>query len=264
MKKLTKSVLALTLAVLTLCTTSFSAFAEGVSRFKNDYTYVSLNQPYETEYHSSDNKKWIDSPTIKGETLYADAYVFYVPANGRITISLTSDEKNNLIGDSSRHSIYRDSNLNKYVWFNHSSGVTPVIKKNSTSWNINLSKGKYYYIIENNQNVYVDFILKISYKPTFSNTALNSVKAKKKAFSVNMKKANNASGYQIQYATNSKMKSAKKVNVKGNKNTSKTISNLKGKRKYYVRVRSYKTVKVNGVNKTYYGKWTAKKAVKTK
>ena len=92
-------------------------------------------------------------------------------------------------------------------------------------------------------------------------TKISKVTAKKKGFLVKWKKqAVQTSGYEIQYSVNGKFKSAKTAgNIKANK-TSKTVSKLKAKKKYYVRIRTYKTV--NGKN--YYSDWSAKKSVKTK
>ena len=67
-------------------------------------------------------------------------------------------------------------------------------------------------------------------------------------------------GYQIQYGLRKDFKNARKVKVKGYKATSKKLSKLKGGKKYYVRVRTYRTIK----GKTYYSIWSAKKAVTTK
>lgn len=57
------------------------------------------------------------------------------------------------------------------------------------------------------------------------------------------------SGYEIQYSTSKNFKNAKSVTVGKNKTTSKSIDNLKSGKKYYIRIRSYKTVgktKLNG------------------
>ena len=67
-------------------------------------------------------------------------------------------------------------------------------------------------------------------------------------------------GYQIRYSTSSKMTSAKTKTVKGYKYTSKKITKLKAKKKYYVQVRTYKTVS----GKTYYSSWSGIKSVTTK
>lgn len=68
------------------------------------------------------------------------------------------------------------------------------------------------------------------------------------------------SGYQIRYSTKSSMASAKTVTVKSTTATSKTIKKLKAKKKYYVQIRTYKTV--SGTK--YYSAWSSKKSVTTK
>lgn len=89
-------------------------------------------------------------------------------------------------------------------------------------------------------------------------TGVKNYKGKKlKAY---WKKNTKGTGYQIQYSTSSKFKSAKTVTVKGYKSTSKTITKLAKKKKYYVRVRTYKTVsKVN-----YYSGWSNVKSITIK
>ena len=67
-------------------------------------------------------------------------------------------------------------------------------------------------------------------------------------------------GYQVQYATSSQFTGAKTLNVKSNKTVTSTLSKLKEKQKYYVRVRTYKTVgKVH-----YYSTWSAAKSATVK
>ena len=90
---------------------------------------------------------------------------------------------------------------------------------------------------------------------------LTSVKNYKgKRLKAYWKKNTKVTGYQVQYSTSSKFKSAKTVTVKGCKNTSKNIYRLTKKKKYYVRVRTYKTVsKVN-----YYSDWSNTKSITIK
>ena len=89
-------------------------------------------------------------------------------------------------------------------------------------------------------------------------TGVKNYKGKKlKAY---WKKNTKVTGYQVQYSTSSKFKSAKTVTVKGYKSTSKTITKLTKNKKYYVRVRTYKTVsKVN-----YYSGWSNVKSITIK
>ena len=63
-------------------------------------------------------------------------------------------------------------------------------------------------------------------------TAITSLKAGKKVFTVKWKKKAGITGYQIQYATNKKFTKGKKtVTVKGAKKASKAVKKLKGKKK---------------------------------
>ena len=89
---------------------------------------------------------------------------------------------------------------------------------------------------------------------------IQKLTAKSKAFFVDWAQKGSATGYEIQYATNSKFTSAKKVTITNNKTDKTTISKLSGKKKYYVRVRSYTTVK----GTKYYGAGSASKSVTTK
>ena len=82
-----------------------------------------------------------------------------------------------------------------------------------------------------------------------------------KQFTVKWKKKTvQVTGYQIRYSTQKNMKNAKTVTVAKKGTTSKTIKKLKAKKKYWVQIRTYKTV--NGVK--YVSAWSAKKAVKTR
>jgi len=89
---------------------------------------------------------------------------------------------------------------------------------------------------------------------------IQKLTAKSKAFFVDWAQKGSATGYEIQYATNSKFTSAKKVTITSNKTDKTTVSKLSGKKKYYVRVRSYTTVK----GTKYYGAWSSVKNVTTK
>ena len=91
--------------------------------------------------------------------------------------------------------------------------------------------------------------------------SIKKVKSAKKAISVQWKKVSGVKGYQIQVATDKKFKKNKKtVTVKKQKTTKTKIKKLKSKKKYYVRMRTYKTV--NG--KKIYSSWSKIKTVKTK
>ena len=93
-------------------------------------------------------------------------------------------------------------------------------------------------------------------------TAISSLSKSKKAFTAKWKKQSaQTSGYQLLYSTNSKFKSRNKyVTVSSYKTTSKTIKKLAAKKKYYVKIRTYRSVS----GKKYYSGWSAAKTVVTK
>lgn len=95
--------------------------------------------------------------------------------------------------------------------------------------------------------------------------SLKSVSGSKKALKATWSKVSGVTGYEVQVATNSKFTSNKKtVTVGKQSTTSTTVKSLKVKKKYYVHVRSYKTVKVNGKNTKVYSNWSSVKSVTTK
>ncbi len=96
-------------------------------------------------------------------------------------------------------------------------------------------------------------------------TAISSMSATAKGFKVTYKKqATQTTGYQIMYSTSSKYSSSKTVTVTKNKTTSKTVSGLAAHKKYYAKVRTYKTVKVNGKSTKIYSSWSKSKNATTK
>lgn len=94
-------------------------------------------------------------------------------------------------------------------------------------------------------------------------TTMKSVTAAKKGFTAKWNKRTvQITGYQLQYSTSSTFKSGNKtVTIKSYKTVSKKITKLKTKKKYYVRVRTYKKA---ADGKNYYSTWSGKKSVKTK
>ena len=112
---------------------------------------------------------------------------------------------------------------------------------------------------QNDTNTSNDEDVTVTSKP--KSASIKKVKGAKKAISVIWKKVGGVKGYQIQVATDKKFKKNKKtVNIKKQKTTKTTVKKLKAKKKYYVRVRTYKIV--NG--KKVYSSWSKVKSVKTK
>ncbi|WP_418813273.1 Ig-like domain-containing protein [Ruminococcus sp.] len=135
-----------------------------------------------------------------------------------------------------------------------------------------LKKGTDYTVSYSNSKNIGTATVKIAGKGSYTGTITKTFKinpakqeiqkltAKSKAFFVDWAQKGSATGYEIQYATNSKFTRAKKVTITNNKTDKTTISKLSGNKKYYVRVRSYTTVK----GTKYYGAWSASKSVTTK
>ena len=82
----------------------------------------------------------------------------------------------------------------------------------------------------------------------------------KKTVSVIIKRQTaQTSGYQLRYATNSKLKNAKTITVKGNKNNTVSLNGLKAGTTYYMQARTYMAIK----GKKYYSKWSSTEHCKT-
>ena len=108
-------------------------------------------------------------------------------------------------------------------------------------------------------------------KKTFTilpkNTAISKLTASKNTVTVKWKKqTKQTAGYEIQYSTSSKFtkKTTKTVKAAKNSMTSKNITKLKAKKKYYVRIRTYQTVKVGKKSTKIYSGWSKAKTVTTK
>ena len=112
---------------------------------------------------------------------------------------------------------------------------------------------------QNDTNTSNDEDVTVISKP--KSASIKKVKGAKKAILVTWKKVSGVNGYEIQVATDKKFKKNKKtVTIKKQKTTKTTVKKLKAKKKYYVRVRTYKIV--NG--KKVYSAWSKVKSVKTK
>ena len=112
---------------------------------------------------------------------------------------------------------------------------------------------------QNDTNTSNDEDVTVISKP--KSASIKKVKGAKKAILVTWKMVSGVNGYEIQVATDKKFKKNKKtVTIKKQKTTKTTVKKLKAKKKYYVRVRTYKIV--NG--KKVYSSWSKVKSVKTK
>lgn len=153
---------------------------------------------------------------------------------------------------------------NFYMYLNNGAGGYIVYRK--------AGKGKYSklaYIDKNTILSYTDksakngtvYTYKIVACKTAGKTSYNAADSNQKTImritsSKVTKTTNKAGGYQIQYSVKSNFAKAKTVKVTGAKKSNVTIAKL-AKKKYYVRVRSFKKVGKT----TYYSAWSTTKNV---
>ena len=167
------------------------------------------------------------------------------------------------------------SGIKEKTWTGEALTQSPVVEISGKT----LEEGRDYTAsYQNNENVGVATLTitgEGSYSGTIAKTfridpkgtSITRLAKAKKAVTVKWTKqaakmsASRVTGYQIQLAMNSKFTKGKKtVTVTGYSKVSKKVTKLKGKKKYYVRVRTFKTV--SGVK--YYSPWSKVKTVKTR
>ena len=118
--------------------------------------------------------------------------------------------------------------------------------------------------------VNVDFVgnyrgdVTLYYNVLPKSTSIKSINGLSKGMQIklNLQKTQ-TTGYQIQFSTSKNFTNSKIVTVKNNVSLKK-ITKLKSKKKYYVRVRTYKTTKFSGKNYNLYSSWSSAKSVTTK
>ena len=229
---------------------------------------VNANMSGAVSKHLTANKP--DTLTVSGLSGDKTYYVrvrSYTNVNGKVYYGAWSDIKsiktaNNDITKATVSGISTKAFTGKAITQNVTVKVGNTVLKNGTDYTVSYS---------NNKNVgkatvkitgkgkYGGVITK-TFKINPAKQEIQKLTAKSKAFFVDWAQKGSATGYEIQYATNSKFTGAKKVTITNNKTDKTTVSKLSANKKYYVRVRSYTTV---GGTK-YYGAWSAVKNVTTK
>jgi hypothetical protein len=232
-----------------------------------------------TSTYAYDGKTKTPSVTVKvgGKTLKKDTdYTVSYSNNTKVgTAKVTITGKGNYTGSVSKtYSIKNNfkkatvSGISTKAFTGKNITQSITVKYNGKT----LKNGTDYTVSYSNNKSIGTATVKIAGKGSYTGTITKTFKinpakqeiqkltAKSKAFFVDWAQKGSATGYEIQYATNSKFTSAKKVTITNNKTDKTTVSKLSGKKKYYVRVRSYTTVK----GTKYYGAWSASKSVTTK
>ena len=204
---------------------------------------------------------------LSGDKVYYVRVRSYTNVNGKVYYGAWSDVKsiktaNNDITKASVSGISTKAFTGKAITQNVTVKVGNTVLKNGTDYTVSYSNNKKVgkaTVKITGKGKYGGVITK-TFKINPAKQEIQKLTAKSKAFFVDWAQKGSATGYEIQYATNSKFTSAKKVTITNNKTDKTTVSKLSANKKYYVRVRSYTTV---GGTK-YYGAWSAVKNVTTK
>ena len=204
---------------------------------------------------------------LAGDKTYYVRVRSYTNVNGKVYYGAWSDVKsiktaNNDITKATVSGISTKAFTGKAITQNVTVKVGNTVLKNGTDYTVSYSNNKKVgkaTVKITGKGKYGGVITK-TFKINPAKQEIQKLTAKSKAFFVDWAQKGSATGYEIQYATNSKFTGAKKVTITNNKTDKTTVSKLSANKKYYVRVRSYTTV---GGTK-YYGAWSATKTVTTK
>lgn len=229
---------------------------------------VNANMSGAVSKHLTANKP--DTLTVNGLSGDKTYYVrvrSYTNVNGKVYYGAWSDVKsiktaNNDITKASVSGISTKAFTGKAITQNVTVKVGNTVLKNGTDYTVSYSNNKKVgkaTVKITGKGKYGGVITK-TFKINPAKQEIQKLTAKSKAFFIDWAQKGSATGYEIQYATNSKFTGAKKVTITNNKTDKTTVSKLSANKKYYVRVRSYTTV---GGTK-YYGAWSAVKNVTTK
>ena len=229
---------------------------------------VNANMSGAVSKHLTANKP--DTLTVSGLSGDKTYYVrvrSYTNVNGKVYYGAWSDIKsiktaNNDITKATVSGISTKVFTGKAITQNVTVKVGNTVLKNGTDYTVSYSNNKKVgkaTVKITGKGKYGGVITK-TFKINPAKQEIQKLTAKSKAFFVDWAQKGSATGYEIQYATNSKFTGAKKVTITNSKTDKTTVSKLSANKKYYVRVRSYTTV---GGTK-YYGAWSAVKNVTTK
>ena len=229
---------------------------------------VNANMSGAVSKHLTANKP--DTLTVSGLSGDKTYYVrvrSYTNVNGKVYYGAWSDIKsiktaNNDIAKASVSGISTKAFTGKAITQNVTVKVGNTVLKNGTDYTVSYSNNKKVgkaTVKITGKGKYGGIITK-TFTINPAKQEIQKLTSKSKAFFVDWAQKGSATGYEIQYATNSKFTNAKKVTIKNNKTDKTTISKLSGNKKYYVRVRSYTNVK----GTKYYGAWSVSKSVTTK
>ncbi|MGN0458894.1 MAG: fibronectin type III domain-containing protein [Eubacterium sp.] len=225
-----------------------------------------LNRNYSVKY-SNNNMPGVGTVTVSGIGDYKGStkLSFIIKPNAVKGLAKSSSTSSSIKLQWTKQNGVNGYEIQKY---NSADGKWSTVKTVTSNTNTatvsSLSSGKGYkfrvraYIVVNKTKYYGAYSESKTFVTKPKSTSISSISAKPGGFYIKYGKISGVSGYQIQYSTSSKFSNAKTVSV-GSSTTKKTIQGLNASKRYYVRVRTYKTV--NGTK--YYSDWSKSKSITT-
>ncbi|BBF41761.1 beta-galactosidase [Lachnospiraceae bacterium KM106-2] len=184
-----------------------------------------------------------------------DLYKIVMKDNGYLTVTFDPNEVENNLGSGYQVKLVSSSGKQAF-------DLNTKVKLSKKCY---LTKGTYYFEIGRGINctdasvpTLRNYKLKASASKSAPSKVANVKVKKQKGNKVNAswKKQSSVSGYQVRYATNSKLT---KATMKTTSKNTYSISKIKKGKTYYVQVRSYKT---DTFGKKIYGTWSVTKKIK--
>lgn len=215
---------------------------------------------------------------------YASAPLLGSTVNGQIASNDEEDVYKYVFSSDKKLTLQMNNTMQVRVYLTDASGdrvwgsETP--KAGSTAYEIEVSAGTYYLYVEQYGSYTGTYSFALSEyvapRQPQEETPATTVKPKKTQISqvkssgsrkivIVWKIKADVAGYQIQCSPKKNFKKGTKTYlIKGTKKSSKVIKKLKAKKKYFVRIRSFSKVKINGKTKKVFSAWSKVQKVKVR
>ncbi len=202
--------------------------------------------------------------TVEFKGKYSGSKTFTVKIRAGVTSSLSAKSYLNSVkltwekvGGATGYSVYvYNSKTKKYEKYADTNKTALKVKKlkSGTEYKFRVKA----YTVVGEKTYYADKYKSISAVTKPVKVKLTAVASNRSGeVTLRWKKSSGADGYSIVYATNSKFKSSKKATVTGGKSVTGTLKKLKSGKKYYFKVRAFKSL--NG--KKVYGPYSSVKKI---
>lgn len=268
-------------------------YIEDNDKFWEVRIYNSLFEEEGSLCYRGNNQDDSDDVTILGSGKYYVKITPYYTSRITYAFSITS-HTHNYTYEVTKATLTKDGTITQKCSCGYVGEKTTIYRPDSTSLSVNsytydgkshkpgitiydskgnvISANNYTLSYGSNTKSIGTHYITIRFKGNYSGTAsrsytiypkspkLTKLSGKSKGFSAKWNKVTSSSGYQIQYSTSRNFTKSGTVTISKKSTKSTTVRRLKGKKKYYVRVRTYKTV--SGYK--YYSSWSNVKSVKTK